>query len=62
MNLTERKNVNAQYATGANLNRRIGIHEKYSRNKQGFPSWIVSRYQLEPGMAVLESKTTFLIQ
>ena len=54
MNLTERQNVNAQYATGANLNRRIGIHEKYSRNKQGFPSWIVSQYKLEPGMTALE--------
>lgn len=54
MNLTGRKNVNEQYATGANLNRRIGIHEKYSRNRQGFGPWIVSRYQLEPGMAVLE--------
>lgn len=54
MKLSEQKNVNAQYATGANLNRRIGIHEKYSRNKQGFPSWIVSQYAMEPGMSVLE--------
>ena len=54
MNLTDNKNVNAQYATGANLNRRIGIHEKYSRNRQGFGPWIVSQYQLTPGMAVLE--------
>ena len=62
MNLTDRNGVNAQYATAANLNRRIGIHEKYSRNKQGFGPWIVAQYALEPDMALLESKTTFLIQ
>lgn len=54
MKLTDRSNVNAQYATADNLNRRIGIHEKYSRNKQGFGPWIASQYRLEPGMAVLE--------
>ena len=54
MNIADRGNVNAQYATADNLNRRIGIHEKYSRNRQGFGPWIVSQYALEPGMAVLE--------
>ena len=54
MKLTDRSNVNAQYATADNLNRRIGIHEKYSRNKQGFMPWIASQYALKPGMAVLE--------
>ena len=54
MNLTDRNHVNAQYATAVNLNQRIGIHEKYSRNKQGFGPWIVSQYRLEPGMAILE--------
>lgn len=54
MKLTDRSSVNAQYATAANLNRRIGIHEKYSRNKQGFGPWVVAQYALEPGMAVLE--------
>ena len=54
MNLTDKTGVNAQYATAANLNQRIGIHEKYSRNKQGFGPWIVSQYKLAPGMAVLE--------
>ena len=54
MNLTDRRSVNAQYATGDNLNQRIGIHEQYSRNRQGFGPWIISQYMLEPGMAVLE--------
>ena len=54
MKLTDRGRVNAQYATAGNLNRRISIHEKYSRNKQGFGPWIVSQYGLAPGMAVLE--------
>ena len=54
MNIADQRQVNAQYATAANLNRRIGIHEKYSRNKQGFGPWIVSQYALEPGMTVLE--------
>lgn len=54
MKLTDKRSVNSQYATADNLNRRIGIHEKYSRNKQGFGPWIVSQYALSPGMAVLE--------
>ena len=54
MNITGQRGVNAQYATAENLNRRIGIHEKYSRNRQGFGPWIVSQYALSPGMAVLE--------
>lgn len=54
MRIADKGGVNAQYATAANLNRRIGIHEKYSRNKQGFGPWIVSQYALAPGMAVLE--------
>ena len=54
MDIANKGQVNAQYATAANLNRRIGIHEKYSRNKQGFGPWIVSQYALEPGMSVLE--------
>ena len=54
MGIANKGQVNAQYATAANLNCRISIHEKYSRNKQGFGPWIVSQYHLEPGMAVLE--------
>lgn len=54
MAIANRDHVNAQYATAANLNRRISIHEKYSRNRQGFGPWIVSQYALEPGMTVLE--------
>ena len=54
MKISDQGNVNAQYATATNLNRRIGIHEKYSRNKQGFGPWIISQYALAPGLSVLE--------
>lgn len=54
MKLADQGRVTVQYATAKNLNQRISIHEKYSRNKQGFGPWIVSQYRLEPGMAVLE--------
>lgn len=54
MSLADKSSVNAQYATAKKLHQRISIHEKYSRNKQGFGPWIVSQYRLVPGMAVLE--------
>lgn len=51
---TDSAAVQAQYATAANLNTRISIHDKYSVNKQGFGNWIVAHYPIEPGMRVLE--------
>lgn len=44
----------AQYGTPDRLNTRISIHEKYSTNPQGFGNWIVSHYDFEPGVKVLE--------
>ncbi len=52
--LNDRAAVRKQYSTSANLSTRISIHSKYSTNKQGFGNWIVSHYDLRPGMSVLE--------
>ncbi len=46
--------VKKQYASSANLNTRISIHDKYSTNKMGFSNWIFSNYRIENGMRVLE--------
>lgn len=54
MSISDRSVVCGQYATAARLNTRIGIHEKYSRNRQPFGEWIVSHYGLRPGERVLE--------
>ena len=54
MSLTDGKALNSQYATSERLSTRIGIHEKYSRNRQPFGEWIVSHYALQPGERVLE--------
>ncbi len=43
-----------QYANADHLNTRISIHDKYSTNKTGFGNWIVSHYNIKPGMKVLE--------
>jgi len=52
--LNNKKAVLSQYATSANLNTRISIHEKYSTNKLGFANWIFSNYKLNQGAKVLE--------
>lgn len=43
-----------QYQTAEKLNTRISIHDKYSTNKQPFGDWILSNYDLHPGMRILE--------
>ena len=52
--INDKKVVEKQYATSANLNTRISIHDKYSTNKQGFGNWIYSHYEIEDGARVLE--------
>ena len=52
--INDKKVVEKQYATSANLNTRISIHDKYSTNKQGFGNWIYSHYEIEQGARVLE--------
>ena len=46
--------VKAQYATSKGLDIRITFHNKYSTNKQGYGSWLVSNYDIQKGMNVLE--------
>lgn len=47
-------NIEKQYHTSQNLNTRISIHDKYSTNKQPFGDWILSQYEIQPGMKILE--------
>ena len=47
-------NIEKQYQTSHNLNTRISIHDKYSTNRQPFGEWIVSHYEIRPGMKILE--------
>lgn len=47
-------NIKKQYQTSQNLNTRISIHDKYSTNKQPFGNWILSHYEIRPGMKILE--------
>ena len=37
----------AQYATAANLNARIRLHENYSTNKIGFHEWVFNILDLK---------------
>ncbi|MBR6323113.1 MAG: hypothetical protein IKR59_09600 [Lachnospiraceae bacterium] len=46
--------VKAQYAGAGKLNTRLSFHEKYSTNRQGYGSWIVSHYEFPDGARVLE--------
>ena len=46
--------VKAQYSTSKGLDIRIAFHDKYSTNKQGYGSWLVSNYDIRKGMCVLE--------
>lgn len=52
--MNDKKLVLEQYNNAKNLQTRISIHEKYSVNKMGFGNWIISNYQIEDGMRVLE--------
>ena len=54
--------VKEQYSTSKGLDIRIAFHDKYSTNKQGYGSWLVSNYDIRKGMSVLDIKTPRLIQ
>lgn len=43
-----------QYQTSENLDIRIAIHQKYSKNPQGFSSWIFEQYKVCEGSKILE--------
>ncbi len=46
--------VKEQYKTSKGLDTRISFHDRYSTNKQGYGNWIVSNYEINDGMTVLE--------
>ncbi len=46
--------VKAQYSTTKGLDIRITFHSMYSTNKQGYGAWLVSNYNIQKGMNVLE--------
>lgn len=46
--------IKTQYANPEKLDIRIALHQKYSLNQQPFGDWILSHYQLKPGMRMLE--------
>lgn len=52
--MNHKETVQNQYQDASNLNTRISIHDKYSENKQGFGNWVVSNYEIQSGMRVLE--------
>ncbi|MBR0420829.1 MAG: class I SAM-dependent methyltransferase [Erysipelotrichaceae bacterium] len=47
--------VKAQYTSSKGLDTRIAFHSKYSTNRQGYGSWIVSNYDIRKGIDVLEA-------
>ena len=46
--------VKAQYSTSQGFDTRIAFHDKYSTNRQGYGSWLVSNYDIREGTDVLE--------
>ncbi len=46
--------VKAQYASSRGLDTRLSFHERFSVNKQGYGTWLVSNYDIREGMTVLE--------
>ncbi|VJL45256.1 transcriptional regulatory protein [Streptococcus pneumoniae] len=43
-----------QYKSHDNLDIRVELHKKYSKNKLGFNNWIFSNYQIIDEVKVLE--------
>lgn len=52
--MNESDKVKGQYATAEKLNIRIGLHQKYSTNKEGFGNWIYRQYSFKEGDRILE--------
>ena len=46
--------VSAQYVSSSGLKTRIAFHDRYSTNKTGYGSWILSNYEIPEGANVLE--------
>lgn len=52
--LTGKENVEKQYSTGANLTRRIGLHERFSTSSVPWPRWVFEQIPLRADVSVLE--------
>lgn len=52
--MTNEDMVKNNYKNADNLNMRISIHEKYSKNKMGFGNWIISNYKIKSDSRILE--------
>src|SRR5438105_2142677 len=52
--MTEKEFVQQQYATSANLDARIALHEQYSTATQGFHDWLFDRVHLPANARILE--------
>jgi len=46
--------LQTQYATAANLNSRVALHQMFSTNKLGWNQWVFQNYALQPGQKILE--------
>lgn len=54
MRTNDRQYVKKQYQTTAVLKSRIGLHERYSVNRQPFGDWIFAQFEWKDGLRVLE--------
>lgn len=54
LSVNQSEQVKEQYKGSSNLDIRIKLHQKYSKNKMGISNWYFSIYEIEEGMNVLE--------
>ena len=52
--MSKTDNVKKQYADAKNLSTRIKLHQKYSTNPYGFPTWLFNHYNFFEGCKILE--------
>ena len=53
-NFSDTEEMKKQYATDGNLNARVALHRLYSKNQQGWTSWVFGNYRFSPGQKILE--------
>ena len=52
--INDPKYVSGQYSTAANLNTRLGLHERFSVNPYRWPHWVFDRFDLPGQCSILE--------
>lgn len=52
--IDKKENVEKQYSNDRNLSARIGLHAKYSTNREGFANWLFGRYDFSGALRILE--------